>query len=422
MSIKVGSFGYQKPDKVLGGNMYKSMEKLKKTQQNLQEEINQLKEKETQLQKSLLLLRSTLESTAHGIITVNLTGDILSCNQKFVEMWQMPNSLMQSQKYLEYQAFFENQLKNPEAYSQIIRQVCNQYDRESYDILELKDGRFFAQYSQPQWLDEEIIGRVWSIWDVTESHCTAELPQLNRQSKLKQTLGPIKQLTQLQGDFISRLCHQLRTPLNVVSFSNSLLTRHISGWNEEKIQPLLVHIQTGVEEITKMLDDVLLLANVEAGKVNYNAKPLNLVAFCNQLIAQMQTSGSRNRINFLPQGDYLTVCIDQKLLEPMIINLLDNAMKYSPSHSVVDLKLYCEGGKVVFLVTDRGIGIPIVDRQRLFEPFYRGSNIHHQPGTGLGLSIVKTLVELQGGDIVVDSEVDVSTTFKIMLPIVTSQL
>ena len=398
------------------------MDKLKKNQQNLQEEVNQLKKKETQLQESLLLLRSTLESTAHGMITVNLKGDILSFNQKFVEMWQMPNSLMQSHKHLEYQAFFENQLKNPQAYSQIIPQVCSQCEQETYDILELKDGRFFAQYSQPQWLEGEIIGRVWSIWDVTESRRTAELPQLNRQSNQSQTLAQIKQLTQLQGDFISRLCHQLRTPLNVVSFSNSLLKRHISDWNDEKIQPLFLHIQTGVEQITKMLDDVLLLANVEAGKFNYDAKPLNLVVFCNQLIAQMQTSGNQKRINFLPQGDYLTACIDQKLLEPMIINLLDNAMKYSPSHSVVDLKLYCEGGRVVFLVTDRGAGIPIVDRQRLFEPFYRGSNIHHQPGTGLGLSIVKTLVELHGGDIVVESEVDVGTTFKIMLPIVTSQL
>jgi signal transduction histidine kinase len=114
--------------------------------------------------------------------------------------------------------------------------------------------------------------------------------------------------------------------------------------------------------------------------------------------------------------------MDQKLLEPMIRNLLDNAMKYSPVGSVVDFKLFCDCGKVVFQVTDRGIGIPVADRQRLFEPFYRGSNIHNLPGTGLGLSIVKTLVDLHRGYIAVESELGVSTTFTMMLPAVKSKL
>lgn len=396
--------------------MYNSTDKLKKTQEHLEQEVTELKKKEVHLQQSLLLLRSTLESTAHGIVAVSLKGEIVSFNQKFVEMWRIPNSLIKSQKYVQYQAFFENQLKDPEAYCQIIGQVCSQYDLETYGILELKDGRVLAQYSQPQWLEGEIIGRVWSIWDVTESH------RLNTESDPRETLEQIKQLTQLQGDFISRLCHQCRTPLNVVLFSNSLLKRYISDWNDKKIQPLLDHVQTGVEQITKILDDVLLLANVQTAKLNYDAKPLNLVEFCNQLIVQMQTSGSHKRINLLPESGYLTACIDKKLIEPMIINLLDNAMKYSPSDSVVELKLFCQHGNVVFEVKDRGIGIPLADRQRLFEPFYRGSNIHHLPGTGLGLFIVKTLVDLHRGHIVVDSEVDVSTTFKIMLPVVTSQL
>ncbi len=401
--------------------MYNSTDKLNKTQEHLEKEVTELKKKEEHLQKSLLLLRSTLESTAHGIVAVSLKGEIVSFNQKFVEMWQIPNSLIKSQQYVQYQAFFENQLKDPEAYYQIIGQVCSEYDLETYGMLELKDGRVLAQYSQPQWLEGEIIGRVWSIWDVTESQRKPEFPRLNTESDQSQTLEQIKQLTQLQGDFISRLCHQFRTPLNIVLFSNSLLKRHISDWNEEKIQPLLDHVQTGVEQITKILDDVLLLAKVQTAELNYHTKPLNLVEFCNQLIAQMQTSGSHKRINLLPQGGYLTACIDKKLIEPMIMNLLDNAMKYSSSDSVVELKLFCQHGNVVFEVKDRGIGIPLADRQRLFEPFYRGSNIH-QPGTGLGLFIVKTLVDLHRGTIVVESEVDVSTTFKIMLPVVTSQL
>ncbi len=510
--------------------MYQWIDELKNTHKHLQQEIAELKRKELHLQQSLSLLRSTLEATAHGIIAVSLHGDILGFNQKFVDMWQIPNSLILSGKYLQCQAFFEKQLKYPEAYVQVMQEISRQSDLESYDILELKDGRIFAQYSHPQWLERKIIGRVWSIWDVTQSHSTAELSQLKEKSwstlaettnasifviqgwdlsymnpaaevltgytkeelltgvdlcqlfqhktrkqvhnkdleyqeikvlekngkerwlacivatlddsetpveviagiditeykqievDLSQSLEQLKQLNELKAHFISMVCHQFRTPLNVVSFSNSLLKRQMNQCHEEKTRPLIDHIQSGVEQLTKMLDDILFFAKTEAAKLNYDAKPLNLVEFCKDLIAQIQTNGSENRINFLSQGSYLTACMDKKLLEPIISNLLDNAMKYSPTDSVIDFKLFCECGKVVFQVTDRGIGIPIADRQRLFEPFYRGSNIHNLPGTGLGLSIVKSLVDLHGGHIVVESELGVSTIFTIMLPTVKSKL
>ncbi|TVP61040.1 MAG: PAS domain-containing sensor histidine kinase [Nodularia sp. (in: Bacteria)] len=509
--------------------MYKWIDELKNTQKHLQQENAELKKKETQLQKSLALLRSTLESTAHGIVAVSLQGDILGFNQKFLDMWQIPNSLTLSRKYFQWQAFLENELKHPEAYSQVMQEVSSQADFESYDILELKDGRIFAQYSQPQWLESKIIGRVWSIWDVTQSQRSKELPQFNQaslctftettnasifviqgwelsyinpaaevltgytkeelltgfdarqlfknkkrqqvnnkdleyqeikilekngterwlvcavamlgnqetpveiiagiditeykqaESDLSQSLAQIKQLSELKAHFMSMVCHQFRTPLNVVSFSNSLLKRHINEYKKEKTRPLLDHIQSGIEQLTKMLDDILFFSKTEAATVNYDAHPINLVEFCNELITQMQTSDSQNRINFVSQGSYLTACIDQKLLKPMILNLLDNAMKYSPMGSVIDFNLFCECGKVVFQIIDRGVGIPVADRQRLFEPFYRGSNIHNLPGTGLGLSIVKTLVDLHSGHIAVESEVGVGTTFTIMLPAIKSK-
>ena len=510
--------------------MYQWTDELKNTQEYLQQEIAELKKKEVKLQQSLCLLRSTLESTSHGIIAVSLKGDILDFNHKFVDMWRIPKPLTISRNYIQWQAFFKDELKNPEAYSQVMWEISNQSNLKSYDILELKDGRIFAQSSEPQWLEGKIIGRVWSIWDIPESPQTEELPQLKEanwcslaattnasifviqgqnlsymnpvaevltgytkeelvtgfdpcqlfknkkrqhvpnkdleyqeikilekngterwlacavamlndqetpvemiagiditeykqaESDLSQSLAQLKQLSELKAQFMSMVCHQFRTPLNVVSFSNSLLKRHINECDQQTTRPLLDHIQSGVEQITKMLDDILLFAKAEAATVNDDAQPLNLVEFCNDLIAQIQTNDSENRINFVSQGSYLTACMDQKLLKPIILNLLDNAMKYSPIDSEVQFKLFGECGKVVFQVTDMGIGIPVADRGRLFEPFYRGSNIHNLPGTGLGLSIVKTLVDLHHGYIAVESELGISTTFTIMLPAVKSKL
>lgn len=533
---KIGcAFVHDKSDEVVELSMQKWADDLKQTKDNLQEEVSRLKRKEAELETSLSLLHSTLESTAIGIVAVNFEGDILSLNQRFTDMWQIPESLILSKKCPQCKVFFENKLKDPEAFSRLIWEVSSQSDFESYDILELKDGRVFAHYSKPHWLGDKIIGRVWSIWDITESKQTEEALQLNAarfrtlaettdantfliqgtrlcyinpavekltgytkeellngydirrlikskksrqvrnqnpaanfeyqemniltkngsdrwlacavtkldgvldfggkpvelitgvditdykyaQSDLNQALEQAKQLSELRARFLSMVCHQFRTPLNIVSFSNSLLKEEVDKRTAKKIQPLLNHMQAAIEQIGQMLDDILFFAKAESAKLNFEPKPLELVQFCHNLVAQMQLSLNQNAIIFVSQHNTLIAWMDKKLLEPILKNLLENAIKYSPSNMAVDFNLSCENEKVIFLVKDRGIGIPAEDRQRLFEPFYRGSNVNNIPGTGLGLSILKTLVDLHGGQVAVESEVGVGTTFTVILPLIT---
>jgi signal transduction histidine kinase len=108
--------------------------------------------------------------------------------------------------------------------------------------------------------------------------------------------------------------------------------------------------------------------------------------------------------------------VDKKLLQLILTNLLDNAIKYSPAGSTVDLELSCQDEKVIFQIKDAGKGISAADHCRLFEPFHRGSNVGDVPGTGLGLAVVKKLVELHCGQIAVASVVGVGTTFTVTLP------
>ncbi|MEA5602002.1 scytonemin biosynthesis sensor histidine kinase [Nostoc sp. UHCC 0252] len=531
------AFARERSDEIVELSVQKWTDELKEAKDNLQQEFSQLKSKEVELKASLSLLRSTLESTAIGIVAVNFEGDILSLNQKFVDMWQIPESLILSKKCPRCKAFFEKQLKDPQAFNRLIWEVSSQSDFESYDILELNDGRVFAHYSKPQWLEGKIIGRVWSIWDITESKQTEEALRLNavrfrtlaertdtstfliqgtrlcyinpaveqltgytkeelltgfdirrlikskkrRQVRkqgepakfeyqemniltksgterwlacavvmldgvldfggkpvemiagiditdykyselgLNQALEQAKQLSELRARFLSMVCHQFRTPLNIVSFSNSLLKEEVDKQTQKKIQPLLDHIQKATEQLSQMLDDILFFSKAESAKINYEPKPLELVDFCNDLVAQMQMSIQQIPINFVSKENSVTACIDKKLLEPILNNLLDNAIKYSHSGMTVDLELYCENEQVIFQIKDRGIGISAQDQQRIFEPFYRGSNIDHIPGTGLGLSILKTLVDLHHGQVSVESQVDIGSTFTVMLPLIKSE-
>jgi two-component system, OmpR family, sensor histidine kinase VicK len=105
------------------------------------------------------------------------------------------------------------------------------------------------------------------------------------------------------------------------------------------------------------------------------------------------------------------------LMRQIISNLVSNALKYSPSDKLIQIKLSCDAGSAICRVSDEGIGIPLGDLPRLFEPFHRGANVGAISGTGLGLSIAKEAVEKHGGTMSVESEVGKGTTFTVMIPL-----
>jgi len=200
--------------------------------------------------------------------------------------------------------------------------------------------------------------------------------------ELRQALEQEKEFSKLTACFVSMVCHEFRNPLDVVLFSTSLLRRHSHQWTESKKLQYLDYIQTAVEQISQLLDELLSIGKAEAGKLKFSPRPLDLAAFCCNLVAQMQliSNSSQHTITFVSRGNCSTARVDKKLLQPILTNLLENAIKYSPTGSTVDLELSCQDGDVIFLLKDAGIGIPDSDQQRLFEPFHRGSNVGDVPG------------------------------------------
>lgn len=527
------AFIKDKSNEIVDLSVFRWINDLKTANNNLEQQVFELQMQQATLEASLSVLSSTLESTAIGIVSVNFEGDILNYNQKFAEMWRIPESVILSKKCPRCKEFFESQLKNPEVFNRMLWEISSTSLMESYDVLELKDGRIFAHCSHPQLLGEKIIGRVWSIWDITDSKQAEEKLRLNEarfralaettdvstflvqgtqfcyvnpavevltgytksellngfdirrlikkrkgrqirnsakntnfeyqeisiltksgterslacavatldttidfrgknveiitgiditdykqaEEELNQALAQAKQLDELRARFLAMVCHQFRNPLNVVSFSNNLLKRYIDAQTEETIQPLLEQVQLSIEQLNRMLDDMLFLAKTEAAKLKIEPVQFELIKFCNDLVMQMQMTNFQNIIHFVSQTQYLKVYMDKSILSSILKNLLDNAIKYSPTGSMVELKIFRHHANVVFQVVDSGIGISPFDQERLFEPFYRGNNVNNIPGTGLGLSIVKTLVDLQSGQIGVESQVGFGTTFTVTLPL-----
>jgi signal transduction histidine kinase len=167
-----------------------------------------------------------------------------------------------------------------------------------------------------------------------------------------------------------------------------------------------------------LMEEVLLLSRVEAGKVTFFPRPLDVAEFCQRLVDEITSAtGKRCPIVFTASLELPKARGDESLLRHIFTNLLNNAVKFSPRGSPVEFNLKSEGLRARFTVRDRGVGIPEADAKQLFQAFHRCRNASNIPGTGLGMVIVKRCVELHEGTIFFESEEGQGTTFTVELPL-----
>jgi signal transduction histidine kinase len=166
------------------------------------------------------------------------------------------------------------------------------------------------------------------------------------------------------------------------------------------------------------MEEVLLLGRVDAGKVTFRPAPIDLRTMCERLIDEVRSATEARcpiQLHFTPADRPARG--DEGLLRHILINLLTNAVKYSPSGNAVELHIGQQEAFVIITIRDHGIGIPAEDLPHLFDAFHRGRNVGDVPGSGLGMVIVKRCVDLHGGTIQCESRTGEGTTFAVRLPL-----
>lgn len=238
------------------------------------------------------------------------------------------------------------------------------------------------------------------------------------EEELRHALAKEKELGNLKSNIISMVSHEYRTPLAAILSSTELLEHYSHNWTEERRQQHFQRIQHMVHHLTQLVSDVLLVNKAEVGKLEFEPVLLDLVAFCSELVGELQSvAQTEHQIHFNRQGLSQNVYLDKKLLRQLLTNLLSNAIKYSPNGGNIQFNLIFGLETVTFSIGDQGIGIPQKDQVYLFDAFYRSSNVGSISGTGLGLTVVQKCVELHSGQITVKSEVGVGTVFAVTLPL-----
>jgi PAS domain S-box-containing protein len=231
-----------------------------------------------------------------------------------------------------------------------------------------------------------------------------------------------KHIEQMQKEFISTVSHELRTPLTSIRGSLNLILAGVAGELPEEALSLLRIANSNSERLSHLIDDILDMEKISAGKMPFNNKVMNLIPVVQKAIDSNRGYADQLNVRFelkTSHDDTVMVRIDEKRMAQIMSNLLSNAAKYSPANDQVEITVTASEETVRISVHDHGKGIPEEFKSRIFSKFAQAdsSDTRQQGGTGLGLSITRSIVATLGGSIGFDSSEGRGTTFYVDLPI-----
>jgi signal transduction histidine kinase len=233
----------------------------------------------------------------------------------------------------------------------------------------------------------------------------------------------LRELDRLKDEFISLVSHELRTPLTSIRGYLELL-REDGKLDDDQLRYVAI-VDRNSERLLDLVSDLLFLAQVDAGKLNFELKPVDLEALVADCVEASLPTAAAKEIELTTSTHELPLQLqgDPARLAQVLDNLVSNALKFTPSGGRVEVSLEAADGVAVVEVSDTGVGLAEDEQDQLFERFFRSSRAAENaiPGTGLGLAIAKTIVERHGGRIRLQSTVDVGTTVRVELPLSLSE-
>ena len=226
-----------------------------------------------------------------------------------------------------------------------------------------------------------------------------------------------KELNELKSKFVTVASHEFRTPLGTILSSADLVGQYVSRGDQSNTQKHIARIKSSVNNLTSILNEFLSLSKIEEGIVHNAPVEFDVQEFCENLVEEMQSLKKVDqKIVYRAEGMTAPIILDRQHARNILINLISNAIKYSPPGKTIDIRSLIEPGFVSFIVKDEGIGIPDEDKGNIFEAFFRAHNAAHYQGTGLGLNIIKRYLTIMKGSVTFESELNKGTTFKVTLP------
>ncbi len=242
------------------------------------------------------------------------------------------------------------------------------------------------------------------------------------EKEAKRMLDKEIELSQMKSEFVSMVSHEFRTPLTLIKSATQLLDEYEESLENEEKKDYRKRIIKTVDYMTDLIENVIFIGKTDNDINKISVKEINLFEFTEQLIADILISEEINKeiiTNYeLNENTFFN---DEKLIKLILINIISNAIKYSDKNTKIEINLKSkyqnlEHNFILFEIKDYGIGIPEIDKEKIFDLFHRSNNVGNVSGTGIGMSVVKQSLKILNGNINFVSELNVGTTFFIEIP------
>lgn len=358
---------------------------------------------ESELAAMSARLKSTLESTADGILAISSLGKIEGMNQRFSQMWGITQDLLSSE---EDQQVLEHLFSSASNHGALRDFFLRADDQEHAITVKLNNGKIFELKSCPQ---QTTHGRVFSCSDVTqlvlaEQEASAAKAEAESANKAK-------------GMFLANMSHEIRTPMSaIIGLSQLALNKQVP----DDVREYLEKINVASESLLGILNDILDLSKIETGKLGINYAPFSLRALLDNLYNLFSERAAQKDLEFsihVPEDMPEHLTGDALRLQQILSNLVGNAIKFTQQGNIrVDIQLLERqdgAARVRFCVRDSGIGMSQEDLSKLFQPFSQAdiSITRRFGGTGLGLAISQELLRMMHGEFQVESKKDQGSVF-----------
>ncbi len=369
------------------------------------------KRTENELEKSYSLIAAALESTADGILVVNNKGKITNFNNKFTELWHIPESVISNRNDEELLAFVQDQLTNPEAFFNKVKSLYNNEGDNSFDVLDFKDGRTFERYSQAQIFKGKSVGRVWSFRDITERRKTIQA--------LYESEARLSELNATKDKFFSIIAHDLKSPFNsIVGFSDMLMNQ-VRKRDYDGVEEYAGIILQSSQKAMNLLINLIEWSRSQSGRMDFNPEFIEIGTLVHDVFEICNVAAMEKSVLLVMDiPRHITIFLDKDMISSVIRNLLSNAIKFTYPGGRVVIKAKLEGQELVVSISDNGIGIQQQYLNKLFriDENYSIPGTQNEKGTGLGLVLCKDFVEKHNGKIWAESELGKGSSFYFTIP------
>ncbi len=380
------------------------------------EDVTSRLELESSYNTLIAVQKETLDNLAEGVAVFGSDGRIQLFNPSYAKLWRLNPENLEGNPHISRLAVRMIQLFDEENSEDVKdKLIAHGIERRIQEgRLRLKNKQLLEFTTVP--LPDG--GVMVTYFDVTDS--------VKVENALREKNAALETAERLKTDFLANVSYQLRTPLNAIIGFAEILDNQYFGDLNDKQKEYSVGIQDAGSKLVRLIDDILDLSTIEAGYLDLNYDEVEVQTILDDLLILTKEWALKQQIQVKLDYDsnIANFMADERRIKQVLLNLIRNAINFTPDSGHIILKAYSDEENIIFSVSDTGIGISKTDMERIFEPFERA--IHEQRadmsqhalsrGAGLGLSLVKNIITLHGGSVDIDSIEGEGTTVTVNIP------